>query len=107
MAALSMVLAGWWLVTTAWDRAYPPAAAEVTDFRIESDTKINVTFTVDRPNPSVAVTCRVVAQASDLQVVGEQAVPVPPADDRKIDRNVTLITLRRAVLATAQDCSVA
>jgi hypothetical protein len=106
IVAVVALLAGTWLVTTAWQRAHPPAAAEVAAFQIESDTNIDVTLHVDRTNPSVAVVCRLVAQASDYQVVGEQEVAVPPGETRTIDLNVTLITLRRAVSAEVRGCSV-
>jgi Domain of unknown function (DUF4307) len=106
LVALLVAVAGWWLVTTAWQRARPPISAEVTTFQVETDTKINVTLTVERPDPSLPVTCRVVAQANDAGIVGEQAVTVPAAADNRMDLSVTLITLRRAVSAEVRGCSV-
>ena len=107
IVALGVVVAGLWLVPTAWQQSHPPAAAEVTEFQFESDTKINITFRVDRSDPSIPVSCRLVAQASDLQVVGEQIVVVPPGDVRQIELNMTLITLRRAVSAEVRGCRAA
>jgi hypothetical protein len=106
LVALLVAVAGWWLVTTAWQRARPPISAEVSAFQVETDTKINVTLTVERPDPSLPVTCRVVAQANDAGIVGEQAVTVPAAAARQVELSVTLITLRRAVTAEVRGCSV-
>ena len=106
LVALLVAVAGWWLVTTAWQRARPPISAEVSAFQVETDTKINVTLTVERPDPSLPVTCRVVAQANDAGIVGEQAVTVPAAAARQMELSVTLITLRRAVTAEVRGCSV-
>jgi hypothetical protein len=106
LVALLVAVAGWWLVMTAWQRARPPISAEVSAFQVETDTKINVTLTVERPDPSLPVTCRVVAQANDAGIVGEQAVTVPAAAARQMELSVTLITLRRAVSAEVRGCSV-
>jgi Domain of unknown function (DUF4307) len=106
VVVLLVAVAGWWLVTTAWQRARPPISAEVSAFQVETDTKINVTLTVQRPDPSLPVTCRVVAQANDAGIVGEQAVTVPAAAARQMELSVTLITLRRAVSAEVRGCSV-
>ena len=106
LVALLVAVAGWWLVATAWQRARPPISAEVSAFQVETDTKINVTLTVERPDPSLPVTCRVVAQANDAGIVGEQAVTVPAAAARQMELSVTLITLRRAVSAEVRGCSV-
>jgi Domain of unknown function (DUF4307) len=106
LVALLVAVAGWWLVTTAWHRARPPISAEVSAFQVETDTKINVTLTVERPDPSLPVSCRVVAQANDAGIVGEQAVTVPAAGASQMDLSVTLITLRRAVSAEVRGCSV-
>jgi Domain of unknown function (DUF4307) len=106
LVALLVAVAGWWLVTTAWQRARPPVSAAVSALQVETDTKINVTLTVERPDPSLPVTCRVVAQANDAGIVGEQAVTVPAAAASQMELSVTLITLRRAVSAEVRGCSV-
>jgi hypothetical protein len=106
LVALGAILAGWWLVDTAWQRARPPAAGDVSAFHVESDTRIDVTMRVDRPDPSRAATCRLIAQAQDLAVVGEQAVAVPAGDRQRVDLRVTLVTLRRAVSASVRGCTV-
>ena len=65
--------------------ACPTAAvAEVSGFHVVSDTKIDVTLSVERPDPAVVVTCRLIAQAQDLQLVGEQAVSLPRATNAEL-----------------------
>ncbi len=105
LVGIGVALAGTWLVQTAWHRARPPAVAEVSAFHVVSDTKVDVTLKVERPNPSVVATCRLIAQAQDLQLVGEQAVSVPASNQRRVDVPVSIITLRRAVSASVRGCT--
>ena len=78
LVGIGVALALSWLVVTAWQRARPPAVAEIKAFHVVSDTKIEITLSVERPNPSVIATCRLIAQAQDLGLVGEQAVSSAP-----------------------------
>jgi hypothetical protein len=105
LVAVLVGLALWWLVSTALHHARPVAAARVSAFTIKSDTQMAVTMTVDRLDPSVAVTCRLVAQAQDYQVVGEQAVQVPSSTARLVNVTIDLVTLRRPTSATVKGCT--
>ena len=107
LVGIGVALAGTWLVVTAWQRARPPAVAEVSGFQVVSDTKVDVTLSVERPNPAVVVTCRLIAQAQDLQLVGEQAVSLPASNQDQVDVVVSMVTLRRAVSATVRGCTPA
>ena len=105
LVGLGVALALSWLVVTAWQRARPPAVAEIKAFHVVSDTKIEITLSVERPNPSVIATCRLIAQAQDLGLVGEQAVSVPPSDQRRVDVVVSMTTLRRAASPSVRGCT--
>jgi Domain of unknown function (DUF4307) len=105
LVGIGTALALWWLVTTALHHSRPAAAAQVSAFTIRSDTRIAVSMTVDRLDPSVAVSCRVVAQAQDFQIVGEQAVRVPSGTARLVNVSLELVTLRRATTATVKGCT--
>jgi nucleotide-binding universal stress UspA family protein len=105
LVGIGVALAGTWLVVTAWQRARPPAVAEVKAFHVVSDSKIDVTLSVERPDPAVLATCRLIAQAQDLQLVGEQAVSVPPSSSRRVDVVVSMVTLRQAVSASVRGCT--
>jgi hypothetical protein len=106
--ALVAVLSGlalWWLVATALHHARPVAAARVSAYTVRSDTRMAVTMTVDRVDPSVAVTCRLLAQAQDYQIVGERAVRVPSSTARLVNVSIELVTLRRATTAVVKGCT--
>ena len=105
LVGIGMAVAVSWLVVTAWQRARPPAVAEIKTLHVVSDTKIEVTLSVERPNPSVVATCRLIAQAQDLVLVGEQAVSVPPSDQRRVDVVISMTTLRRAVSTSVRGCT--
>jgi hypothetical protein len=105
LVGIGTALALWWLVTTALRYSRPPAAAQVSAFTIRSDTRIAVSMTVDRLDPAVPVSCRVVAQAQDFQIVGERSVRVPSGTARLVNVSLELVTLRRATTATVKGCT--
>jgi hypothetical protein len=107
LIGVGVVLALTWLVSTALRHSQPVAAGRVQSFSISSDTSVSVTFSVQRRDPSIPVTCRVLAQASDFQPVGEQQVPVGASDHDIVDVNLVLTTLRRATTVVIKECTVA
>jgi hypothetical protein len=106
LISVGVVLALTWLVWTALLHSQPAVAAQVQAFRIESDTSVSVTITVDRSDPSVPATCRVLAQAADYQPVGEQQVAIPSSRTRVVDVNLLLTTMRRAAAVEVKECTV-
>ena len=106
LTSVGVVLALTWLVWTALLHSRPVVAAEVVTFRIDSDTSIAATISVERRDPSLPVTCRVLAQAADFQPVGEQLVPVAASSDHVVNASVVLTTLRRATAVVVRDCTV-
>lgn len=93
-----------WLVWAALAHATPAVSAQVSSFEIVSDTAMKVTVTVQRSDPSVAATCRVIAQSPDFQPVAEQEVPVEAGTVELVDVPVVLTTLRRATSASVSGC---
>ena len=106
LISVGVVLGMTWLVWTALLHSRPAVAAHVQAFRIESDTAVSVTITVERRDPSVPATCRVLAQAVDFQPVGEQQVRIAAGVDPIVDVNLVLITLRRATAVVVKGCTV-
>ena len=106
LTSVGVVLALTWLVWTALLHSRPVVAGEVVTFRIDSDTSIAATISVERRDPSLPVTCRVLAQAADFQPVGEQLVPVAASSDHVVNASVVLTTLRRATAVVVRDCTV-
>jgi Domain of unknown function (DUF4307) len=93
-----------WLIWTASVHSTPAVSAQVASFTVVSDTRVDVTMTVDRPDPSLPVRCLLVAQATDFDRVAEQQVRVAPAENRLVDVKVSLTTLRRATSASVRNC---
>jgi hypothetical protein len=96
-----------WLFWTATVHANPVVSQTVSSYTVLSDREISVTITVDRPDPSIAVVCNVVAQAADFQSVGaNDRLEVPATAERVVNVKITLQTLRRATSATVKSCSL-
>ena len=105
LVALGAAVALGWLVWVALAHAEPVASAQVPYYRVTSDTSIDVTITVQRHDPTVPVTCRVLAQSTDFQPVAELQVTVPASTIKLVDIPVTLTTLRRANSASVSGCT--
>ncbi|MBA3528461.1 MAG: DUF4307 domain-containing protein [Propionibacteriaceae bacterium] len=104
LAAGSLV----WLLLTATVHSRPVVSADVSAYNVLSDREISVTVTVDRPDPSVAVVCRLVAQATDFQTVGAlDNLEIGPRPERVVNVTVTMKTLRRATSASVKSCTAA
>jgi hypothetical protein len=101
-----VVIALTWLVWTALLHSRPAVDAQVQTFRIDSDTSVSATISVERRDPSAPVTCRVLAQAVDFQPVGEEEVSIAPSSDRLVGVSLTLTTLRRATAVVVKGCTV-
>ncbi len=107
LISVGVVIGLTWLVWTALLHSRPIAAGHIQSFEITSDSSVLVTIAVERRNPSVPVTCRVLAQASDFQPVGERQVPVAAASDRVVEVTAAFNTLRRANAVVVKGCTVA
>ena len=106
LIGVGVVLAVTWLIWTALRHSQAVAAADVQAYTITSDTAVSVTISVQRPDPSIPVTCRVLAQAADFQPVGEQQVPIAASPHQIVDVNLVLTTLRRASAVVIKGCTV-
>ena len=95
-----------WLIWAALVHANPAVSADVSSFEVVSDTRMKVTMTVQRSDPSAPVTCRVIAQATDFQPVAEREVPVEASQAELVDVTLELTTLRRATSASVSGCDV-
>ena len=104
LVAAGAALALGWLVWAALGHATPVVSAQVSAFEIVSDTRVQLTMTVQRADPSVPVACRVIAQSTDFQPVAEQEVEVAASAVALADVRVELTTLRRATSASVSGC---
>ena len=94
-----------WLIWAATVHSHPTVSARVMTYTVVSGTRVDATVTVDRPDPSVAVVCRILAQAEDFQPVGEVNLPVEATADRVVNIGVTIKTVRKATTAVVRECS--
>ena len=106
LIGVGVVIAMTWLVWTALLHSRPAVAAHIQAFSVDSDTSVSVTVTVERRDPSLPATCRVLAQATDFQPVDEQQVPIEANRNRIVNVNFVLTTLRRATTIIAKGYTV-
>ncbi len=105
LIAVGVIISLSWLIWAALVHAQPDVSAQVSRY-VAADDSIAVTVTVDRPDPSRPVTCRVIAQAQDFQTVGEQRVPVAATEAKIVNVTVEVKTLRRATSASVKGCTL-
>ena len=76
-AALLLILGLPWLMWSAWHHANPEIRVTLISFQNEKSDSIEITYKVDRRNPSLPLTCTLVARDIDKNVVGEIEDKVP------------------------------
>lgn len=97
-----------WVIWTATAHSNPPVTGQVPAYQVLNDREVAVTVTVQRPDPSLAAVCNVVAQAADFQVVGALTrLEIPPRDEQVVNVTTTIKTLRRATSASVRGCEIA
>ena len=95
-----------WLLWAAYEQADPAVSGDVHVFTIDSAQKVSFTLTVQRKDPSVPVSCTVIAQASDFETVGQKTVSVPAAATSVVDVPQELKTIREATSVSVSQCWV-
>jgi hypothetical protein len=96
-----------WLIWAAAAHANPAVSGAVNIWHVSSDTKATFTLTVERPDPSVTASCRIVAQATNFETVGTKTVTVPAGSDKLVDVRDSLRTVRRATSVSLDSCTEA
>lgn len=105
VAVLAAVGVGW-LIWAASVHSQPSVSGAVHVWHVRSDTEATFTLTVERPDPSVGVSCRVIAQATNFETVGEKTITLGPGRDRLTDVTDSLRTIRRATSVSVSGCTV-
>jgi hypothetical protein len=93
-----------WLLWAAYEHARPAVGGDVHVFSIESDQKVTFTLTVQRRDPSVPASCRVIAQAGNFETVGEKTISVPGGKATLVDLPGELRTIRQATSVSVSQC---
>lgn len=104
VAAILALVGAAWLIWAGSFGATGTITARVDAFEVRSDTVINVTVTVDRPDPKVAAECRLYAQAVTYDRVGETRVQVAPGGAGLTTVKLQLRTFKRATTAAVESC---
>ncbi len=107
LAIVLAVIGIGWLAWAGWYGATGTVTARVDAFTVLSDTRIEVTVTVDRPITDVAAACQLFAQATTYERVAELPFTVEKGGDRLTTRTYTLNTIRRATTADVEGCRAA
>ncbi|SDE05215.1 DUF4307 domain-containing protein [Auraticoccus monumenti] len=103
--ALAAVVALAWLVWTAVDQSVPPVSARVDRYVI-SEQQVDVTVSIQRADPSTAVSCLLIAQALNFERVGEVEVELGPGGEALVQQLVPVRTFRTAAAVSFDGCEV-
>ncbi len=105
--AIVLAIAGVaWLVWAGVHGAVLTVTARVDAFTVRSDSQIDVTVTIERPNPSQGAVCQLYAQAITYDRVGELSVTVPAGGQTLTRLEIPLRTFKRATTAVIDSCHV-
>ena len=93
-----------WLIWSAWHHSNPAFRSTLVSFQNEKQGSLDITYIIERRDPSRAITCTLVARDIDKNVVGEIEDQVPPAQTRQITRTTSIPTRITPVNAAVLDC---
>lgn len=93
-----------WLIWAAYEHANPEVSGAIHVFSIPSAQKVTFTLTVQRRDPSVPVSCAVIAQASNFETVGQKTISLPGATSQLVDLQEELKTIRQATSVSVSQC---
>lgn len=103
IVVLAAVLVGW----TVWagtHHATLPIRASLHGYTVVSDSRVDVTIALHRPDPSVEGSCLLVATDADHVRVGETTVRFAPSDSKDQTVKASVRTFSRAVTAELESC---
>jgi hypothetical protein len=104
IAALLLLTALPWLVWSAWHHSNPQIRVTLISFQNEQDTSIDITYLIQRRDPSLALNCTLIARDFDKNVVGEVEVAIPSSSQDSLKRSDSIPTRLRAVNALVLKC---
>ena len=104
IAALLLLTALPWLVWSAWHHSNPQIRVTLISFQNEQDTSIDITYLIQRRDPSLNLNCTLIARDFDKNVVGEVEVAIPSSSQGSLKRDDRIPTRLRAVNASVLKC---
>ena len=106
-AAILFILGLPWLMWSAWHHSNPEIRFTLVSFQNEKSDSIDITYLIERRNPSLPLTCTLVARDIDKNVVGEIEDKVPASTTSRITISRTIPARIAPVNAAVLDCRAA
>jgi hypothetical protein len=103
-AAILMIIFLPWLMWSAWHHSHPEFRITLISFQNEKSDSIDITYLIERREPSQALICTVVARDIDKNVVGEIDDAIPAASINPITRTTTIPARIAPVNAAVVGC---
>jgi Domain of unknown function (DUF4307) len=106
-AAILLVIGLPWLMWSAWHHSNPEFRVTLISFQNEKSDSIEITYVVERRDPSRELTCTLVARDIDKNVVGEIEDKVPASTFSSITISRTIPARIEPVNAAVLGCRAA
>lgn len=106
-AAITFVIFIPWLMWSAWHHSNPEIRYTLVSFQNEKTDSIDITYLIERREPSTPLTCTLVARDIDKNIVGEIEVLIPGATEKQLTKTTTIPTRISPVNAAILDCRAA
>jgi hypothetical protein len=103
-AAILMIIFLPWLMWSAWHHSHPEFRITLISFQNEKSDSIDITYLIERREPSQALICTVVARDIDKNVVGEIDDAIPATSINPITRTTTIPARIAPVNAAVVGC---
>ncbi|MFM8404702.1 MAG: DUF4307 domain-containing protein [Actinomycetota bacterium] len=103
-AAIFMILFLPWLMWSAWHHSNPEFRITLVSFQNDKSDSIDITYLIERRDPSQALICTVVARDIDKNVVGEIEDSIPPSTSKQVTHTTTIPARITPVNAAVLDC---
>ena len=93
-----------WLFWSAWHHSNPEIRVTLVSFQNEKADSIDITYLVQRRDPSTVLNCTLLARDYDKNVVGEIEDRVPASADSEVTITTTIPARVTPVNAAVLEC---
>ena len=93
-----------WLFWSAWHHSNPEIRVTLVSFQNEKADSIDITYLVQRRDPSTILSCTLLARDYDKNVVGEIEDRVPASADSEVTLTTTIPARVTPVNAAVLEC---
>jgi hypothetical protein len=93
-----------WLFWSAWHHSNPEIRVTLVSFQNEKADSIDITYLVQRRDPSTVLSCTLLARDYDKNVVGEIEDRVPASADSEVTITTTIPARVTPVNASVLEC---